>query len=91
MQLRELYNDYSKKGLKIYSVSLDNSRLLWEQSARNLPWTTVWQDRTESGNAIVTYNVDKLPTLFLFDKQGNVLSRYTELKALRTDIEKHIK
>ena len=31
-ELRELYNKYQKRGLEIYSVSIDRNKLLWEQT-----------------------------------------------------------
>ena len=36
-ELRELYNKYQKRGLEIYSVSIDRNKLLWEQTVENLP------------------------------------------------------
>ncbi len=91
LQLREIYNKYQNKGLKIYSVSADLSKLLWEESAKNLPWTTVWQDMSVYENAFITYNVTELPTLFLLDKNGNVLNRYKDIKSLEKDLAKKIK
>lgn len=91
LRLREIYNKFHSKNLNIFSVSADRSQLLWEESAANLPWTTVWQDMTAKNNALITYNVTELPTLFLFDKSGNVLSRYKDIESLEEDLTKLIK
>ncbi len=85
-ELRELYNRYHNKGLEIYSVSADSNRLLWEESAQNLPWVTV---RGEEGdmNAFLLYNVQVVPTMFLFDRKGQIVNRYTGFENLPKDIE----
>lgn len=87
-QLKEIYNKYHSKGVDIYQVSADNNRLLWQQSAKNLPWTTV---RSETGlydDCFISYNVQMLPTLFLLDKKGNPVGRYGSFRDLRESIEK---
>jgi len=73
LALRELDNKYHKKGLDIYSVSVDPVKLYWEDWVRNLPWTCV---RTETTTPLVTYNVGSVPTLFLLDRKGQVQGRY---------------
>lgn len=86
-ELRELYNAYHQKGLNIYSVSVDANQYLWEDSAHNLPWITVRGDEEQTSVALRTYNVQQVPTLFLFDKQGQIVSRYTDFSSLKKDIE----
>lgn len=89
-ELRELYNRYHTRGLEIYSVSLDRNKLLWEQAVENIPWTTVRADQSDFATAVVPYNVQSLPTMFLFDRKGNVQGRYTDFKQLDTDICKYL-
>lgn len=87
-ELKELYNKYSKRGLRVYSVSGDRNRLLWENSAENLPWITVRGENGVFDSAFQTYNVQSLPTLYLLNKQGNVIGRYSDFKALGNAIDK---
>ena len=89
-ELRELYNKYHQRGLEIYSVSLDRNQLLWEQTVENLPWTTVRADENMAASVLMQYNVQALPTLFLFDRKGNIQGRYIDFKALDTDIRKYL-
>lgn len=89
-ELRELYNKYSKRGLEIYSVSLDRNKLLWEQTVENLPWTTVYADPNTAAPVLMQYNVQSLPTLFLLDRKGNVQGRYIDFKTLDADIKKYL-
>jgi peroxiredoxin len=89
-ELRELYNQYHKRGMEIYSVSLDRNRLLWEQAVENLPWTTVYADPNTAASVLMQYNVQSLPTLFLLDRKGNVQGRYIDFKKLEADIKKYL-
>ena len=89
-ELRELYNKYSKRGLEIYSVSLDRNKLLWEQTVENLPWTTVYADPNTAAPVLMQYNVQSLPTIFLLDRKGNVQGRYIDFNKLEADIKKYL-
>ena len=89
-ELRELYNQYHKQGLDIYSVGIERNLLAWEEATENLPWLTVRALDNEIIEVLTRYNVQSLPTLFLFDKEGNVQGRYTDFKSLETDIAKYL-
>jgi thioredoxin-related protein len=88
-ELRDLYNQYHARGLEIYSISLDRNKLLWEDGVENLPWINVYAGE-RAIEVLSLYNVHQLPTLFLFDKQGNVQGRYTDFNALESDIKKYL-
>lgn len=85
LALRELDNKYNRRGLDIYSVSVDPVKLYWEDWVRNLPWTCV---RTETTEPLVTYNVGAVPTLFLLDRKGVVQGRYTDFDQLEKDLKR---
>jgi len=87
LALRELDNKYNRKGLDIYSVSVDGSKLIWEEWVRNLPWTCV---RTETMAPLLTYNVGAVPVLFLLDRKGAVQGRYTDFEKLEKDLKKYL-
>jgi peroxiredoxin len=89
-ELRELYNQYHKRGLDIYSVSIDRNQLAWEDATENLPWTTVRAYENDAVQVLTQYNVQSLPTLFLFDRDGNVQGRFTDFNALEVDINKYL-
>ena len=88
-ELRELYNRYSKRGMAIYSVSLDRNRLLWEDGVVNLPWTNVYAG-DKAIEVLTQYNVQSIPTLFLLDRKGNVQGRYSNFEQLDADIRKYL-
>ena len=89
-ELRELFNQYHKQGLEIYSVGIERNLLAWEEATENLPWLTVRALDNEITEVLTRYNVQSIPTLFLFDKEGNVQGRYTDFTALETDINKYL-
>lgn len=89
-ELRELYNDFHSRGLEIYEVYPDPNRLVWEDQVRELPWTTV---RTENGlldPVYATYNVQVIPTLYLYNKKGDVVGRFGSFEELRKAISKEL-
>ena len=85
LALRDLDNKYNKRGLDIYSVSVDPVKLYWEDWVKNLPWTCV---RTETIDPLVTYNVGSVPTMFLLDRKGVVQGRYIDFDKLEKDLKK---
>ena len=87
LALRELDNKYNSRGLDIYSVSVDQSQLIWEDHVKNLPWTCV---RTSTTAPLLTYNVGSVPTLFLIDRKGVVQGRYTDFDQLEAAIKKYL-
>lgn len=86
-ELRDIYNTFSGKGLQIYQVSVDQNKMLWERATANLPWICV---RDVTGQAVNLYNVQSVPTLFLIDKTGSVVGRYTDFDTLKKDIKRVI-
>ena len=90
-EMKEIYNAFHSRGVEIYEVYPDPSRLMWEEQVRALPWTTV---RTENGvndQSFISYNVRTLPTLFLYNPKGEIIGRYADFKGLRGALEKVLK
>ncbi len=83
--LRDIFNRYSPKGLRIYQVSLDQSKLLWERSVSNIPWMCVYD---ETGLAAKSYNIQAIPTMFLINKEGNIIGRYGSITSMEADLLK---
>ena len=80
--LRELYNEYHKKGFQIYQVSFDPNKLFWMEQTRDLPWICVRDGNTIESTYISAYNLYDLPALFLLNREGDIVARptYEELK-----------
>lgn len=86
--LKDLYNKYHGQGLNIYSVSADKVKLTWQESAQNLPWTTVRGDAGMAETCFTTYNVGTIPTMFLFNTKGEIMGRFNDFTTLAHEIEK---
>lgn len=84
-ELRDLYDKYAPQGLQIYQISVDQSKLFWQRNVSNVPWTAVFD---EIGQTARLYNIREVPTLFLINKEGNIISRYSNIKALKADLGK---
>lgn len=88
MELGEIYAANKAKGMEIYQVSLDSEEHFWKVSASNLPWKCVRDADGQYSEFARTYNVSQLPTVFILNRQGEVVKRVENLKLLRSEIEK---
>lgn len=78
-ELKEIYKKYSDSpvGFEVYQVAIDTSKSLWITAVQEqqLPWVSVSDLRGHNSSALGLYNVQKLPTNFLMDKEGNIVLR----------------
>jgi len=88
--LRDLYNKYHGKGFEIYQVSLDNNKLLWEQSTENIPWVCVRDENGVNTPYIQTFNIQSIPTTFLMSKKGDIIARDLSFSELESEIKKNL-
>lgn len=75
LMLKELYNKYADKGFNIYQVSVDNDESFWMNTAINQPWICVRDESSINSTYLKSYNVQQLPTVFLIDREGNIVDR----------------
>lgn len=88
--LRELYNKYHSKGFEIYQVSVDQNKVLWQQSVENLPWICVRDEDGPQAECLRSYNVGSIPTTFVLNRKGDILQRNANLQQLKSLIEKSL-
>lgn len=76
-ELAEVYNRYSAQGFEVYQVSLDMNKAQWigSVSEQRLPWISVSDLQGGESPAVRLYNVQKIPTNFLIDREGNIVRR----------------
>lgn len=86
--LAQLYKKYHRQGFEIYQVSIDPNENLWQVSADNLPWICVRDADTTRSRAVLSYNVQSLPTAFLIDRESVLQQRVAKLSDLAQAIEK---
>ncbi|MEZ4850233.1 MAG: TlpA disulfide reductase family protein [Bacteroidia bacterium] len=74
--LTPLYQKYHDKGFDIYSVSLDQNQQQWAQASQqeNITWTNVSDLQGWHSPVAQTYGINKIPSTFLLDKEGNIIA-----------------
>ena len=78
-ELKEIYAKYkgAKTPFEIYQVAIDTSKPLWISTVQEqgLPWISVSDLRGGATTALGLYNVQKLPSNYLFNKEGELVAR----------------
>lgn len=74
--LRSIYNDYHRKGLEIYQISLDPDAERWKNVVRyeEIPWISVREPDPENPVYARLMNITYLPSNLLYDPQGNIIN-----------------
>lgn len=87
--LAEAYGKYHNNGFEIYQIALDEDELYWKQSAKNLPWITVYNPPVApgSGKILTNYNVQTVPASFLI-VNGQLLERVDDYENLSSKVAK---
>ena len=76
-ELKRLYDQYHPRGFEIYQVSFDNDREAWSRAIRfdELPWINVSDLNYPNSGVFNRFNIQKLPTNFLLDKEGDIIGK----------------
>jgi hypothetical protein len=88
--LRDLYNKYHSRGLEIYQISLDQHKIVWEQSTKSIPWVCVRDENGPNTRYVSSYNVSDIPTNFLMNRQGIITDRNLKFDELTRKIQKDL-
>jgi len=84
--LRTLYDKYADQGFNIYQVSVDTDESMWMNSSSNLPWVCVRDEASLQSNYLKLYNVTQIPTVFLVDRNGDIVDRPEDTNSLDSKI-----
>ena len=90
LELAKIYDAHKAKGLEIYQVSLDNDEFLWKQSARNLPWITVYNSPKDGAETLMKYNVGRIPSTFVINRNGELVERVDDITHLPSTIARYL-
>ena len=90
--LKKVYEKYHDQGLEIYQVAVDTSKALWINAVQEqqLPWISVSDMKGEASTSLGEYNVQRLPSNFLIDREGNIVAKDLVGDKLEAEIKKHI-
>ncbi len=85
-QLRALYNDYRAKGFEILGVCLDSQKETVKPflTQHRLPWAQIFQPGGLNAPAAMNYGIVSLPTMFLVNAEGVVVSRNASVQDVKT-------
>lgn len=88
--LKELYTKYREQGFEIFQVSVDTSKSVWINAIQEqkIPWITVSDLRGESSPALGVYNVQKLPSNYLINREGYIAGKDLTGESLEAEIKK---
>ncbi|TRX72694.1 TlpA disulfide reductase family protein [Carboxylicivirga sp. M1479] len=75
--LKKMYAKYNKKGLEVYSVSLDKSKVLWENAIKKegYSWIDVSDLRYTSSQPARLYNIQQMPSNYIISRQGEIIGK----------------
>ncbi len=81
-----MYKKYHEKGFDIVGISRDRVKDKWVEAIAKdgLIWNHVWD---KDAVAAQKYAVDFIPTMFLYDKEGNLIARGLHGETLRAKLK----
>lgn len=87
--LKQTYRDFHNRGFEIYQVSLDRSKVLWENAivSTGLPWINVSDLGYTDSFPARLYNIKKLPANYLISREGEIIGKNLFGDMLRDKLE----
>ena len=76
-EVKKVYDEVHTRGFEVYQVSLDTKKAEWILAIQNqkLPWISVSDLQGDGSPAVRQFNVTKVPTNFLIDRNGKIVAR----------------
>ena len=89
-ELGKLYSKYKSKGFEIFSVSIDENKKDWQKaiSRQKITWVQVNDPKGWDAPTAIRWNIMALPTTYLINKKGDVVSIDLEGKELDENVKK---
>ncbi|RZM29843.1 MAG: TlpA family protein disulfide reductase [Pedobacter sp.] len=80
-EIKELYSAYKDKGFEVLSVSVDTDNAAWRKAMdeEQMPWPQVLSP--DKNKTLADFMVVGIPTLYLIDKEGKIVEKYTGFSA----------
>jgi thiol-disulfide isomerase/thioredoxin len=89
LQLKEFYKKYKSKGFEIYQINIDESESDWKRAVKydELPWINTREENPRNRVYTRLFNVTRLPSNFLFDKEGKIIGSNLHERSLQIRLE----
>lgn len=90
--LAKIYSQFSKKGLVILGVSLDESTAAWQKAIRKdgIKWPQVIDLKAWDSPVATAWDVQAIPASFLIDREGNIVAHHLAGKELEAAIAREV-
>lgn len=85
--INEVYSK-NKGVVDVYQISFDTDIHAWKNTATNLPWTCVRDDKSLSSPLVTKFNIQGVPTVFLMNKNGEIVKRILASDNLAAEVKK---
>ena len=91
--LKTIYEKYHDLGFEIYQVAVDTSKAVWVNAIQEqqLPWISVSDLQGNASTALSVYNVKKLPSNYLIDREGNIVGKDLTGEKLEDAVREYIR
>ena len=75
--LKKMHEKYKSKGLEVYSVSLDKSKVLWESAIKKegYNWIDVSDLRYTNSYPAKLYNIRQVPANYIISPKGEIIGK----------------
>ncbi|MCD4746823.1 MAG: redoxin domain-containing protein, partial [Bacteroidales bacterium] len=89
-EIKKIYEEQNKKEIEILAISLDTKKGDWEDviSQENYSWINCSDLKSWDSKAALDYNIYATPTMFLLDKNKNILAKPITIQELIKELEK---
>lgn len=91
--LKTIYEKYHDLGFEIYQVAVDTSKAAWVNAIQEqqLPWISVSDLQGNASPSLSVYNVKKLPSNYLIDRDGNIVGKDLSGEKLEEVVREYIR
>ncbi len=89
-ELMKIWNRYGSSRIEIFQVAVDDDEYAWRQSARNLPWTTVYMSQADDARVLMSYNVTEIPTTFIINRNGELVERIDDITKASAAVSRYL-
>lgn len=91
--IKKVYEKYHDKGFEIISISLDDKKNNWIKAIEKhqIPWLHVSSLQGWKCPVAKLYHVTGVPTMYLLDSEGRIITDNARGEALEKEVSKHCK
>lgn len=88
-ELNKIFTARHGAGLQIYQVAVDDNETAWRTASETLPWIAVRNAGAEASANIMKYNVQRVPTSFIINGNGEIVERVDNPADLAGAVARH--